>query len=134
MSKEIFQKLIDEATTIRDWAIDQEYTDESSDGYVDITKAIEDAKLAIGNTEEIKVRNSVDWFAKQMERKLKKNDHKGGWKRCELQYLSMRLTQERKELTEAIASKDTQKIIDECADIANFALMIADKFGPEFGK
>ena len=80
------------------------------------------------------VRNSVDWFAKQMERKLKINDYKGGWKKCELQYLSMRLTQERKELTDAIASKDFQKIIDECADIANFAMMIADMFGPEFGK
>jgi glutathionyl-hydroquinone reductase len=83
---------------------------------------------------EKQVRNSVDWFSKQMERKLKKNDHKGGWRNCELQYLSMRLTQERKELTEAIASKDFQKIIDECADIANFAMMIADRFGPEFGK
>lgn len=79
-------------------------------------------------------RNSVRWFATKMEAKLAKNDHKRGWAGCELQYLSMRLTQERKELTDAIKSKDKQRIIDECADIANFALMIADKFGENFGR
>lgn len=79
-------------------------------------------------------RASVRWFAERMEAKLAKNDHKGGWQNCELQYLSMRLTQERKELTEAIKSKDKQRIIDECADIANFAMMIADRFGKEHGR
>lgn len=83
---------------------------------------------------DVTCRNSVRWFATKMEAKLAKNDHKGGWGSCELQYLSMRLTQERKELTEAIKSKDKQRIIDECADIANFALMIADKFGENYGR
>lgn len=80
------------------------------------------------------VRPAVMWFAERMEAKLAKNDHKGGWNNCELQYLSMRLKQERKELTEAIKSKDAQRIIDECADIANFAMMIADRFGKEHGR
>jgi len=83
---------------------------------------------------DVTCRNSVRWFAERMEAKLAKNDHKGGWGGCELQYLSMRLTQERKELTDAIKSKDKQRIIDECADIANFALMIADKFGENYGR
>ena len=78
-------------------------------------------------------RNSVAWFSEQMEAKLAKNDHKGGWGNCELQYLSKRLTDERKELYEAIKSKDSEKIIAECADIANFALMIADRFGNNYG-
>ena len=47
---------------------------------------------------DVTCRNSVRWFATKMEAKLAKNDHKGGWGSCELQYLSMRLTQERKEL------------------------------------
>jgi len=83
--------------------------------------------------EEIPVRPVVKWYAERMEATLKRNDHKGGWKRCDLQYLSMRLTQERKELTEAIASKDSQQIINETTDISNFALMIADKFGNNYG-
>lgn len=75
---------------------------------------------------DVSNRASVNWFSSRMEAKLAANDHKGGWRNCELQYLSMRLTQERKELTDAIASKDAERIINECADIANFAMMIAD--------
>ncbi len=86
------------------------------------------------NKSYVACRYSVRWFAEKMEAKLANNDHKGGWGSCELRYLSMRLTQERKELTEAIRSKDKQRIIDECADIANFALMIADKCGENYGR
>ena len=73
-------------------------------------------------------RASVQWFAEEMERKLQRNDHKSGWRGEALQYLSMRLTQERKEFADALASKDKERIISECADIANFAMMIADNF------
>lgn len=92
---------------------------------------------------DVMCRNSVRWFSERMEAKLAKNDHKGGWKNCELQYLSMRLTQERKELYGALenrakgsffgTSHDDNEIIDECADMANFALMIADRFGKNYG-
>ena len=74
------------------------------------------------------IRHEVLWFARQMEIKLKENDHKSDYRNESLQYLSMRLTQERKELTEALKSRDQIKIIRECADIANFAMMIADQF------
>ena len=76
----------------------------------------------------VDLRDSVKWFATEMERVLKTNDYKGGWKNCTLQYLSMRLTQERKELKEAIKSNDAEEIINECCDIANFAMMIAERF------
>lgn len=79
-------------------------------------------------------RPAVIWFADKMEAKLKANDHKGYWGKCELQYLSMRLTQERKELYDAIESKDSDRIISECADVANFSMMIADRFGNNYGK
>ena len=77
-----------------------------------------------------KLRTQLEWFAKEMEGKLRKNDHKGGWKSCTLQYLMMRLTQERKELNKCVKDKnrDYKQIIDECTDIANFAMMIADNF------
>jgi len=73
-----------------------------------------------------RVEMSLLWFAREMEKKLAANSHKGGWHHCSLQYLSMRLTQERKELQKAIKSKDVNDIIGECADVANFAMMIAD--------
>ncbi len=71
-------------------------------------------------------RAEVVWFADAMERKLRENDHKRHWRDMPLQYLSMRLTQERKELYAAIASGDAAKVLDESADVANFAMMVAD--------
>lgn len=71
-------------------------------------------------------RPEVVVFADAMERKLRANDWKGHWRSCRMQYLSMRLTQERKELYAAIASGDAAKVLDEAADIANFAMMVAD--------
>jgi len=100
-----------------------------------ILKAIEYAtKFGRDNlAERSPLRPAVKWYAERMEETLKRNDHKGGWRRCDLRYLSMRLTQERKELAEAIASKDSARIINETTDISNFALMIADKFGNNYG-
>lgn len=72
---------------------------------------------------------SLIWFAREMEKRLEANDHKTGWGSCSLQYLSMRLTQERRELERAIKNKDIKNVIEECADIANFAMMIADNVG-----
>lgn len=71
-------------------------------------------------------RPEVEWFADAMERKLRDNDHKRHWRGMTMQYLSMRLTQERKELYAAIASGDAAKVLDEAADVANFAMMVAD--------
>ena len=101
-----------------------------------ILKAIEYATQygMIYLSERFPARPSVKWFAERMEQTLRKNDHKGGWKSCDLRYLSTRLTQERKELANAIASKDSERIINESTDIANFSLMIADKFGKNYGR
>jgi len=74
----------------------------------------------------MKPRKAILRFTNDMELKLCKNDHKDHWSGMSLQYLSMRLTQERKELERAIKSKDAIKIVEECADVANFAMMIAD--------
>lgn len=43
-----------------------------------------------------------------------------------MQYLSMRLTQEREELRRAVAAGDPVEIRREACDVANFAMMIAD--------
>jgi len=86
------------------------------------------------------VRNEVARFAIRMERKLLENDHKGGWDHCNFGYLFKRLEEELKEAKSAAgeltattwdAEGDLDGIaeaaIDELADVANFAMMIADK-------
>jgi len=75
-----------------------------------------------------RVREPVSWFAEQMEAKLRENDHKGGWEDCDYEYLANRLEEEVEELRALEGDPDVkgEKIIRECADIANFAMMIAD--------
>ena len=66
-------------------------------------------------------------FAARMAEKLHKNDHKGTWDELSYEYLLARLRQETGELTEAIEARlPANDIIDEAADVANFAMMIAD--------
>lgn len=79
----------------------------------------------------MEVRESVKWFAEQMENKLKENDKKGGWDNCNIYWLIQRIKEETGELLKAVdlhrdlgASKE--HIIQESADVANFAMMVAD--------
>lgn len=86
----------------------------------------------------MKTRKAVQWFAEEMEAKLRENDHKGGWQGCRFRYLFDRLRQETDELlvaahplqldtiAETLTQDDACKLVRECTDIANFAMMIAD--------
>jgi NTP pyrophosphatase (non-canonical NTP hydrolase) len=76
----------------------------------------------------IKLRPEVRRFAEQMELKLRENDHKGGWQDEHIYWLIQRIGDEHKELIEAVLFKtdDVHAIIKECADVANFAMMVAD--------
>jgi len=74
-----------------------------------------------------RVREPVAWFAQRMEAKLRENDHKGGWENCSLDWLIERLFQEANELWRTINHPSTfEMVIYEAADVANFAMMIAD--------
>lgn len=88
-------------------------------------------------------RKEVSLFAMEMERKLQENDHKGGWANCDPKYLIERLKEEVDELSRAMFPKcscrgcadcnhmnipSVNKVVGEAADIANFAMMIADIF------
>lgn len=93
------------------------------------------------------VRPEVAAFALLMERKLRENDHKGGWQSESTAYLSRRCGNELKELREALAALHRDRMrgwppIDaskrakliatigrEAADVANFAMMLADVSG-----
>lgn len=71
---------------------------------------------------------TLNWFGERMLDKMLKNKHKRGWHEDSIAFLRFRLQRELDELDEAIENKASpNEIIDECADIANFALMIADR-------
>lgn len=78
---------------------------------------------------ELKLRPEVRRFSEVMERRLRKHDHKGGWKDCDYSYLTRRLQEEIDELHVAVQCKSLELIPEEAADVANFAMMIADVFG-----
>jgi len=78
------------------------------------------------------MRESVKWFAGIMEQTLQKHDKKkgsDGWLNDNSLSLLDRLKQETAELEDILIvwdSKYSSEIVKECADIANFAMMIAD--------
>ncbi|WP_144940144.1 hypothetical protein [Paenibacillus sp. 32O-W] len=84
------------------------------------------------------VRKEVQWFAQQMEERLKANDHKGGWDRETIEWLKERLFQNYRDLETSILNirawqengdltdREINRLIGDCADIANRAMMIAD--------
>ena len=72
-------------------------------------------------------------FARLMEDKLRENDHKPGWKDDSPDALFARLLQEAGELSRVILSHafdsgpaEAHILTREAADVANFAMMIAD--------
>lgn len=73
------------------------------------------------------LRPEVQWFAEQMGSRLKKNDHKSGWKDTGTIHLLNSLRQETNELEGVVYFNEGEiDIISEAADVANFAMMIAD--------
>jgi len=95
----------------------------------------------------MRLRPEVQWFAEQMEKRLGVNDHKGGWDHCDDDYLFIRLQEETEELRDYLFIRpyltlecpdchhrqvaenntdDIDELIAEAADVANFAMMIAD--------
>lgn len=91
------------------------------------------------------MRDEVQRFAEVMERELKANDHKGGWKDCSLDWLFAELETHLKRLrANAYGShilhtladrvgpeagpptRTLEYVLDDAADVANFAMMIAD--------
>jgi hypothetical protein len=76
-------------------------------------------------------------FAKRMEAKLAKNRHKGdreGWLKDHPWELVERMLDETVEVqqsftahSEGIDSPNPEKTADECADVANFCMMVADR-------
>ena len=71
------------------------------------------------------VKAKVAWFGGKMVEKLKANQHKGGWADLTSDQLLELLVAEVRELVDAL--NDGRGVVEECADVANFAMMIADR-------
>ncbi len=87
--------------------------------------------------QKLKVRPSVENFANAIERSLRRNDSKGGWFKCKPLWLMCRLQEEMGELARelrvfdlvdpaSVTKLEQERIVRECADVAAFAMMIAD--------
>ena len=115
-----------------------------------ITKAKQDITALIAEVERLREglngREPLRWFVEQMEQTLKANDHKGGWETLNPSWLLMRLREETDELHGAMSPScgcreancphvlqdpwhraNMNQVIKEATDVANFAMMIADK-------
>lgn len=74
-------------------------------------------------------------FAQVMESKLAQNRHKGdrdGWLALDLTTLCELLSKELVELEQALSWGDANAVAEEAADVANFTMMIADKFAHQW--
>lgn len=80
-------------------------------------------------------REPVEWFADRMEKKLREHDDDRGemsWREdgCTIKGLFEHLEEEVKELQELLQdgpAADAMDVVHECADVANMAMMIADR-------
>lgn len=82
--------------------------------------------------------SAVEWFSTVMLKKLRENRYKQHWSELDLAYLINRLKEELLELEDELPNTknnmiDIDAAIFECADVANFAMMVADKLYQQKG-
>lgn len=75
------------------------------------------------------IRPTVFSFAYEMEKQLKSNDFKGGWSDEHKTFLYQKLDKKLSELRRPLSNGKKVEITEICADIANYAMMIADNEG-----
>lgn len=91
-------------------------------------------KIDIDGTEfrstskKVSIKGVVNWFAARILDKLMVHRHKGAsWRKEKVDWLYGRLIKECEELRDELKGPwDKEKIINECADVAAFCMMIAD--------
>ena len=71
-------------------------------------------------------RRSVKQLSGEMFKKLEANDDKGGWEYSSFKYLFNRLHEELEELEAVVLRDKSKNAWGEAADVANFAMMIAE--------
>ena len=125
-------------------ALTEAYREGYGDGRDATITELGEVEFVAKKAERERVRPEVWQFALLMEKKLKENDHKKSWKKCKILYLIERLKEEVKELEDCFWIEDSRSdfinigedfmikgkyseedVIKECADVSNFAMMIA---------
>jgi len=95
----------------------------------------------------IRRRPSITHFSRIMEKVLRNNDHKQGWSDLRFDILLTRIRQETDELLYAhfrnkldtfeekpLTEKQVVEFVAECADIANFAMMLSENMIRRFSQ
>lgn len=76
--------------------------------------------------------NSVDRMSQNMLAKLDANKHKGRWEDVNPLWAFKRIVDEASELMEAVLSgQSPEEVWKEAADVANFALIVAESYEKE---
>jgi hypothetical protein len=84
----------------------------------------------IGEPERVYARPSVLAFARLMEETLKRNDYKGGWEECDLDWTRAKLKEETDEfLAELDEPLVANLLVGEATDVANVMLITLDNQG-----
>lgn len=76
--------------------------------------------------DEQPARNEVMTFAAEMERALRNNDHKNGWRRDTLDELASMAQIHTENLTESVGELDKENILKYAVNVANFAMFVYD--------
>lgn len=72
------------------------------------------------------MRNILNKFKRAMLEKLIENNHKMGWEGLSDKWILNRIRQEKTEIETALRNGNLKEAKRECADVANFAMMLWD--------
>jgi len=74
------------------------------------------------------VRPEVQAFAVEMEKVLRENDHKGGWRNCSYTHLKYRVVRHTVNVVELVEGGNiNNNMLKECYHSANYLMMMHDK-------
>lgn len=74
--------------------------------------------------EIVNVRDTLKQFAIEMERRLRKNEWKGGWEDLSRREIFQSLIDESMSLWSAIEERNSERIKKKSVDVANFSMML----------
>jgi hypothetical protein len=72
------------------------------------------------------IRPSVIRMARMMEGQLRANESRGGWSHCDKDYFIEKLEINLRDLTYNLAANAHKEVQRDCADLANFAMMLSE--------
>jgi len=128
-------RLIEQAAHKVRCCVNEDSTEGAEDKMHDLVALAIEVGRIYAEPQELEIRPEVMSFARQMEERLRANDHKGGWQDMTPGDLIRRLDDEFFELWAEIDNKaSAERIVGECADVANFCMMLADNIGHGRGR